>query len=89
MELNKARTEINNIDKEIVKLLEKRFNLVNEIGFLKSQQNLPVYDEARESQVLESCLGVLENEGYSKYIDDIYFQIMKSCKDLQRVRDEE
>lgn len=89
MELNKARTEINNIDKEIVKLLEKRFVLVNEIGRYKRMQDLPLYDEAREKQVVEFCTNALENKEYSKYLDDIYFQIMRSCKDLQSNSKEE
>jgi monofunctional chorismate mutase len=84
MELDKARTEINKIDKEIVKLLEKRFNIVNEIGNYKRKQGLPIYDEAREKQVVESCISYLENKEYSKYIGDIYFQIMKCGKDLQQ-----
>jgi monofunctional chorismate mutase len=84
MVLNKARAEINKIDIEIVKLLEKRFNIVNEIGCYKRKQNLLIYDEAREKQVVENCISLLENKEYSKYIDDIYFQIMKSCKDIQQ-----
>ncbi|MDD4088617.1 MAG: chorismate mutase [Tissierellia bacterium] len=84
MVLNKARAEINKIDIEIVKLLEKRFNIVNEIGCYKRKQNLPIYDEAREKQVVENCISLLENKEYSKYIDNIYFQIMKSCKDIQQ-----
>ena len=84
MELDKARTEINKIDKEIVKLLEKRFNIVNEIGNYKRKQGLPIYDEAREKQVVEYCISYLENKEYSKYIGDIYFQIMKCGKDLQQ-----
>ncbi|MDD4089365.1 MAG: chorismate mutase, partial [Tissierellia bacterium] len=51
MVLNNARAEINKIDIEIVKLLEKRFNIVNEIGCYKRKQKLPIYDEAREKQV--------------------------------------
>ncbi len=83
MELNEARTEINSIDEEIVKLLEKRFNAVNEIGLYKRRQGLPIYDEGRERQVAENCINFLENKQYSKYINDIYFQIMKCCKDIQ------
>ena len=89
MELNKARTEINNIDKKIVELLEKRFNIVNEIGRYKIKQNLPVYDEIRERQVADNCISFLENKEYSKCIDDIYFQIMRSCKDIQNNLKEE
>jgi len=84
MVLNNARAEINKIDIEIVKLLEKRFNIVNEIGCYKRKQKLPIYDEAREKQVVENCISLLENKEYSKYIDNIYFQIMKSCKDIQQ-----
>lgn len=89
MELNIARTIINNIDKEIVSLLEKRFNIVNEIGIYKIKQNLPVYNEKREKQVIENCVSHLENKQYTKYINDIYFQIMKSCKDIQNNLKEE
>lgn len=83
MELKQARLEINKLDKEIVRLLERRFDLVSEIGEYKRKQNLPVYDEDRERQVIESCIGFLENKEYSRCIDDIYFQIMKTCKDIQ------
>lgn len=83
MELKQARLEINKLDKEIVRLLEKRFDLVREIGNYKRKHNLPIYDEDRERQVIESCLTFLENEEYSKFIDDIYLQIMKTCKDIQ------
>lgn len=83
MELKRARTEINNIDKEIVKLLEKRFKAVIEVGNYKRKNNLPVFDEAREKQVIESCINLLENKEYSESINDIYFQIMRSCKEIQ------
>jgi monofunctional chorismate mutase len=89
MELNQARIEINNIDKEIVKLLEKRFNTVNEIGHYKRKQKLPVYDEVRERQVVDNCISLLENKEYSKCIADIYFQIMRGCKEIQNILKEE
>ncbi len=89
MELNTAREEINNIDKKIVKLLEKRFNIVNEIGLYKKKHNLPIYDSGRERQVIKDCIDLLENKEYSKCIDDIYFQIMRSCKEIQNNLKEE
>ncbi|HHZ02518.1 MAG TPA: chorismate mutase [Tissierellia bacterium] len=83
MELDKLRYEICNLDKEIVRLLEKRFNKVIEIGHYKRKNNLPIFDEEREKRVVENCISFLENKDYSKYIDDIYFQIMRTCKDIQ------
>lgn len=83
MDLNSARIEINEIDREIVTCLEKRMNLSAEIGRYKSENNLPVYDEAREKRVIEACISYLQNKDYSKQIEDIYVQIMNSSKELQ------
>lgn len=84
MELDRARIEINAVDKEIVKLLEKRFNLVLQIGKYKKDNNLPVYDEDREKKVIENCENNLENNMYSKHIETIYKQIMNTCKELEK-----
>lgn len=84
MELDKARIEINAIDKEMVKLLEKRFNLVLQIGQYKKDNNLPVYDAEREKKVIENCVNNLENKMYSKHIETIYKQIMNTCKELEK-----
>lgn len=83
MDLNLARNEINKIDKEIVFLLEKRFNVVMEIGKYKKENNIPVYDEEREKTVVNNCISYLENKNYSKSIIDIYKQIMDSSKLLE------
>lgn len=84
MNLDSARIQINEIDKEIVLCLEKRFNLVLQIGKYKKENNLPVYDEEREKNVIENCINFLNNKEYAKYIEDIYNQIMESSKELQQ-----
>lgn len=83
MDLNNARIEINKIDKEIVQLLEKRFNVVMEIGKYKKENNLPIYDEKREKIVINNCISYLENKNYSKFIEDVFKQIMDSSKLLE------
>lgn len=84
MDLNDARIEINNIDMEIVRLLEKRFNVVIEIGNYKKENNIPVYDEKREKIVVKNCISLLENKSFSSSIEDIYKQIMDSSKKLEK-----
>lgn len=83
MDLNNARIEINNLDKEIVHLLEKRFKVVLEIGKYKKENNIPVYDEQREKTVVKNCISYLNNKEFSKQIEDIYKQIMTSSKELE------
>jgi monofunctional chorismate mutase len=83
MDLKNARIEINKIDKEIVHLLEKRLNVVMEIGKYKKENKLPIYDEEREKLVISNCLSYLENKKYSHSIEEIYKQIMDSSKLLE------
>nr|WP_312576486.1 chorismate mutase [Sedimentibacter sp.] len=82
--LNEIRNEINSIDEDIVKLLEKRFNLVLKVGIYKATQNLPIFDEAREKIVIEKCKNHLKNKKYSNYIEKVYIQLMNTCKDIER-----
>lgn len=83
MDLINARIEINKIDKEIVHLLEERFNLVVEIGKYKKENNIPIYDEEREKIVISNCINHLNNKEFSKQIVNIYKQIINSSKELE------
>ncbi|MBP1926419.1 monofunctional chorismate mutase [Sedimentibacter acidaminivorans] len=82
--LTQIRDEINSIDKELVKLLEKRFNLVLKVGEYKAVRNIPIFDEGREKIVIEKCKKHLDNKKYESYIERLYLQIMNTCKDIER-----
>lgn len=82
--MEEYRKEINSIDEELVKLLERRFNVVLKIGKYKKEHDLPVYDEKREKIVIENCVSRLENKNYSHNIEDVYKKIMDTCKDLEK-----
>lgn len=82
--LDEIRNEINSIDTELVKLLEKRFNLVLQVGQYKTVHNLPIFDLEREKKVVEKCKNQLNNKRFSNYIEKVYLQIMNTCKDIQK-----
>lgn len=84
MTMEEYRKEINSIDDELIKLLERRFNVVLKIGQYKKKNNLPIYDETREKMVIENCVNRLENKNYSRNIEEVYHQIMDTCKDLEK-----
>lgn len=84
LNLSEIRNEINSIDKDLVELLEKRFNLVLQVGQHKAASNLPILNERREKIVIENCKNKLQNKQYSNYLEKIYIQIMNSCKDIQK-----
>ncbi len=47
------RKEIDLIDYELIKLLEKRFKITSKIGDLKREHNYAVFDRSRELEILE------------------------------------
>lgn len=84
LSLDALRIKINEVDKDIVKLLEKRFDLVLEVGQYKKINNLPVNNEQRESTVINRCKELLENDKFNDYLEKIYLEIIRTCKDIQK-----
>jgi len=54
-ELNNLLNQENEIDKEIIKLLEKRRELTGKVAKEKTEHNLPMKDAEREKEVLENA----------------------------------
>lgn len=52
-DLKDARIELNSIDDELKTLFIKRMNIIKEIGLYKKDNNLPVYDAAREEEMIK------------------------------------
>src|SRR5690348_4684409 len=63
------RSEIDILDAELLRLLNKRARIASELGALKISSGLPVYDGRRERQILarlcESNQGPLDRESVS------------------------
>jgi chorismate mutase len=51
-QLEKRRSEIDRLDAELVRLLNRRATIACELGVIKVAAGLPAYDARRESQVL-------------------------------------
>lgn len=83
VDLKDLRNEIDFIDKELVKLLEKRMNISVKIGEIKKEKDLPIFDEKRENEILENRISILENKKLSKQIRSIFKEIMYNSRTLQ------
>ena len=55
-ELAQIRQELDEIDREMVKLFERRMTLCREVARTKLAQGKPVLDASREAQVLDASL---------------------------------
>jgi len=61
MNLSDWRRRIDEIDKKLVELLNERSQCALEIGRIKQESNIPLYQPDRESEVLENAES--ENKG--------------------------
>lgn len=59
-DIQELRAKIDKTDKEILALIEERFELVNDIARIKKLKGLPIRDLAREEQVIKSKFALTE-----------------------------
>lgn len=81
--IENIRKEIDSVDQELVKLFEKRMNLVLEIKKYKSENSLPILDKKREELVVEKAKKILKCPYYKQYIEEFFIKIMEISKKLQ------
>lgn len=86
--LESLRVQIDECDKDIIKLLARRFELVQKIGIYKAIHDLPVLDEAREAELLSDRKQQASVSGnYS--VKDIFKLILEESRQIQmKVRED-
>ena len=67
-DLSGLRNEVRELDKELVKLFEKRMHLCRLIGESKLKAEVPIYDARREEENIEQVVSVIQ-----KTIDKSHF----------------
>jgi chorismate mutase/prephenate dehydrogenase len=78
LELNALREQIDEVDQQIVELLSRRLALVEQVGEIKSQHGLPIYDPNREAAMLASRRKEAEKKGVPpQLIEDILRRTMR------------
>lgn len=83
MNIKKYRDKIDNIDKKIVLLIDKRMDMARKISIIKKNNRLKIEDKQREKEVLKN---VTHHSKYKKEIKKIYSQIIKISKMVQKCR---
>lgn len=83
-DLLKARKEINEIDKEMAELFVRRMAAVKDVAEYKKANNLPIYDEKREAEVIEINSDLIENDRLREYYKKFLRSNMEISKAYQR-----
>ena len=82
MDLKEIRKSIDDTDKKIALLLQKRMTLSKAVADYKIQNNITVHNEMREREVLENINHHVGSD-YGKYIKPVYNSIMEASKAYQ------
>ena len=70
MSLDKIRADITKVDREIIRLIVLRQNYAGAIAEIKTNTGIPIHDEQRTSEVLESAF----NQAVERKIDPVAVQ---------------
>ena len=81
--LDAIRKVIDNCDRDLVKIFEKRLIAVSEVLEYKKVNNLPILQPSREEEVLNKVKSYLENPDFSSELEGLYSHILKLSRRLQ------
>jgi chorismate mutase/prephenate dehydratase len=87
LELKNLRKQIDNIDDEILKLLNKRMEIVKKVGELKNSSNAPIYRPEREKEIIERLTNLSKKENgilKKEHIEAIFLEIFAISRTLER-----
>ena len=82
--LNRLRNKIDVIDKQMLKLFEKRMDVAKKVGAYKKQHGLPIFVPEREQAVIQSRVAALKNPEYCDLTVDFFADLMALSRRLQQ-----
>ena len=85
-DLNELRNEIRTIDKELVKLFEKRMTLCRAVGETKLKSQAPVFDAVREEENIRNLTALIENVTDKMYFTGWYRSLINYGRTLRDSR---
>lgn len=83
LDLQEIRKEIDSVDRELVKLFEKRMELTTDVAKYKIETGKKVLDPEREQQKLAAVAGLVSNEMNKRSINEIFTQIISNSRKYQ------
>ena len=82
--LEEYRILIDEVDRRIVALLNERTGVVENIGEVKRQARLPIYEPKREDQVFANVTGVNHGPLSAEAVRRVFERIIDEMRTIQR-----
>ena len=87
--LARCRERIDEIDRRLVELLNERTSIVEEIGRVKKEANLAIYEPKRESQVFDNITSHNHGPLSEERLKRIFERVIDEMRRVQKDRMEE
>jgi len=75
--IKELRKKIDEIDREIVKLIEERVRIAKEIGEIKRMNGMEIEDTEREAEILDNVSSSILDREFTEYV---FRKIIEYCK---------
>lgn len=86
MDINDIRQEIDQLDEELLRIFNRRAALALEIGHIKKEKGIPVYDPSREKRIFDKMQaanpGPLEDDAIVR----LFERVIDESRRLERIR---
>lgn len=86
MTIEEIRLKINELDEQLLQIFNQRASLALQIGVLKKEKNIPIYDPKREKLIFERVQlnnpGPLDNEAIVR----LFERVIDESRRLERIR---
>ena len=86
--IEELRGRVDEVDRELIRILNERARIVQEIVAIKAEAGKPLFDPRREEEILRKVAD--ENEGpiYDTSLREIFELILHRIRDLEVQREE-
>ena len=85
-QLEEFRVRIDDVDRRIVELLNERTRVVEEIGRVKREAHLPIYEPKREDQVFANVTSCNGGPITPEAVRRIFERIIDEMRSIQKQR---
>ena len=86
--LNELRERVDEVDRELVRALNERARIVQEIVAIKAETGAAIYDPRREEEILRRVVELNDGPIYDASMRDIFELILHRIRDLEIQRGE-
>ena len=87
-QVRELRARVDEVDRELIRALNERARIVQEIMALKAEAGAPVYDPKREEEILQRVVEMNTGPIYDSSMRDIFEMILHRIRDLEIQRGE-